>query len=154
MVETIEERAGVKIPRDFSSEKTRKMLDDLVTKLDLDCPPPRSIARLLDKLCGHFIEDQIINPAFITEHPQVMSPLAKWHRDKPGLTERFEMFVNTKEICNAYTELNDPVRQLACFTGQSAQKDQGDDEAQDVDMGFVTALEHGLPPTGGWGCGV
>merc|ERR1711957_385638 len=68
--------------------------------------------------------------------------------------ERFEMFVNTKEICNAYTELNHPVKQLACFQGQGAQKDAGDEEAQGVDHGFVEALEHGLPPTGGWGCGV
>ncbi|CAE8642266.1 unnamed protein product, partial [Polarella glacialis] len=119
-----------------------------------DCPPPRSAARLLDKLCGHYIEDHIVNPAFITEHPQIMSPLAKWHRSKPGVTERFEMFVNTKEICNAYTELNDPERQLQCFMGQAMAAADGDDEAQGVDHDYVTALEHGLPPTGGWGCGV
>jgi len=155
MVETIEERSGVKIPRDFESDKTRKVLDDLVTKLDLDCPPPRSIARLLDKLCGHFIEDQIINPAFITEHPQVMSPLAKWHRDKPGLTERYECFVHTKEICNAYTELNDPARQLRCFEAVAKGAADGDEELQGkIDHDFVTALEHGLPPTSGWGCGI
>mmetsp|Transcript_53113 Transcript_53113/g.149115 ORF Transcript_53113/g.149115 Transcript_53113/m.149115 type:complete len:111 (+) Transcript_53113:1369-1701(+) len=83
-----------------------------------------------------------------------MSPLAKWHRSKEGLTERFEMFVNTKELCNAYTELNDPERQMQCFMGQAAAKEAGDDEAQGVDHDFVTALEHGLPPTGGWGCGI
>jgi len=154
MVEEIEKKSGVKINRDFATEPARKVLDDLVAKLNLDCPPPRSSARLLDKLCGHYIEDHIVNPTFITEHPQVMSPLAKWHRSKPGLTERFEMFVNTKEICNAYTELNDPERQMACFMGQAAAKDEGDDEAQGVDHDFVTALEHGLPPTGGWGCGI
>jgi len=155
MVETIEERSGVKIPRDFTSEKTRKVLDDLVAKLDLDCPPPRSIARLLDKLCGHYIEDQIISPAFITEHPQVMSPLAKWHRDKPGLTERYECFVATKEICNAYTELNDPARQLKCFEDVAKGAADGDEELQGkIDHDFVTALEHGLPPTSGWGCGI
>jgi len=154
MVEEIEKKAGAKINRDFSSEESRKQLDDLVTKLELDCPAPRSVARLLDKLCGHFIEDHIVHPTFITEHPQVMSPLAKWHRSKPGVTERFEMFVNTKEICNAYTELNDPERQMNCFMGQAAAKEDGDDEAQGVDHDFVTALEHGLPPTGGWGCGI
>eukprot|EP00434_Breviolum_minutum_P032341 symbB.v1.2.028600.t1/scaffold3045.1/size120917/5 len=101
-----------------------------------------------------------VNPSFITEHPQIMSPLAKWHRSKPGLTERFELFVNTKEICNAYTELNDPERQMQCFLGQQKAAQDGDDEAQgSVDHEFVTALEHGLPPTGGlgqkcWGCGV
>eukprot|EP00929_Paragymnodinium_shiwhaense_P033441 TRINITY_DN18367_c0_g1_i1.p1 TRINITY_DN18367_c0_g1~~TRINITY_DN18367_c0_g1_i1.p1 ORF type:complete len:559 (+),score=208.11 TRINITY_DN18367_c0_g1_i1:94-1770(+) len=154
MVETIEEKAGVKLNRAFETEEARKQLDDLVAKLELDCPPPRSAARLLDKLCGHFIEDHMVDPGFITEHPQIMSPLAKWHRSKPGVTERFECFVNGKEICNAYTELNDPARQLACFQAQAAAKADGDDEAQDVDMGFVTALEHGLPPTAGWGCGI
>lgn len=154
MVEEIEKKAGVKIGRDFGDAKVVKQLDEIVTKLELDCPPPRSAARLLDKLCGHFIEDHIIHPTFITEHPQVMSPLAKWHRSKPGLTERFEMFVNTKEICNAYTELNDPARQLECFQAVANAKKDGDDECQDVDQDFVTALEHGLPPTGGWGCGI
>merc|ERR1719191_2489019 len=154
MVEVIEQKSGQKLNREFETEAARKQLDDLVAKLNLDCPPPRSSARLLDKLCGEFIEDHIVHPTFITEHPQVMSPLAKWHRSKPGLTERFEMFVMTKEICNAYTELNDPKRQLECFQGQAKAKDEGDDEAQGVDHDFVTALEHGLPPTGGWGCGV
>merc|ERR1712013_896709 len=96
-------------------------------KLEIKCDPPLTTARLLDKLCGHYIEDNIVNPAFITEHPQIMSPLAKWHRSKEGLTERFEMFVNTKEICNAYTELNDPERQMQCFMGQAAAKEAGDD---------------------------
>lgn len=154
MVETIEKRLDVKIPTDFEAESTRQFLDDLCAKHELECPAPRSCARLLDKLCGHCIEDHIIHPAFITEHPQIMSPLAKWHRTKPGLTERFEMFVNTKEICNAYTELNDPRKQLECFMGQAKAKEDGDDEAQGVDHDFVTALEHGLPPTSGWGAGI
>lgn len=155
MVEEIENRSGTKLPRDFETEGARQALDDLCVKLNIDCKNPRSSARLLDKLCGHFIEDRIVNPSFITEHPQIMSPLAKWHRNKPGLTERFELFVNTKEICNAYTELNDPKRQLECFQSQAQAAAAGDDECQDkVDQEFVTALEHGLPPTGGWGCGI
>eukprot|EP00442_Polarella_glacialis_P002590 CAMPEP_0115099652 /NCGR_PEP_ID=MMETSP0227-20121206/32007_1 /TAXON_ID=89957 /ORGANISM="Polarella glacialis, Strain CCMP 1383" /LENGTH=559 /DNA_ID=CAMNT_0002494739 /DNA_START=71 /DNA_END=1750 /DNA_ORIENTATION=- len=154
MCEEIERLSGTTFGRDFSDPAVVKDLDNLVAKLELDCPPPRSAARLLDKLCGHYIEDHIVNPAFITEHPQIMSPLAKWHRSKPGVTERFEMFVNTKEICNAYTELNDPERQLQCFMGQAVAAADGDDEAQGVDHDYVTALEHGLPPTGGWGCGV
>merc|ERR1711862_1005952 len=101
-----------------------------------------------------YIEDTIVSPAFITEHPQVMSPLAKWHRSKPGLTERFELFVNTKEICNAYTELNDPARQKACFDAQAKDKEMGDDEAQLVDDVFCSSLEYGLPPTAGWGMGI
>jgi len=154
MVEEIERLANVKLNRAFETEEARQQLDDLCVKLELDCPAPRSSARMLDKLCGHFVEDHIVHPTFITEHPQIMSPLAKWHRSKEGVTERFEMFVNTKEICNAYTELNDPVRQMACFQGQADAKDAGDEEAQGVDTDFVTALEYGLPPTGGWGCGI
>jgi len=154
MVEEIERLSGATFGRDFNDPAVVKDIDNLAKKLDLDCPEPRSAARLLDKLCGHFIEDRIVHPTFITEHPQIMSPLAKWHRSKEGMTERFEMFVNGKEICNAYTELNDPERQLQCFMGQAAAKDAGDEEAQGVDHDFVTALEHGLPPTGGWGCGV
>jgi len=154
MIEEIEEKTGVKLPRDFSSESSRQALDDLVKSCKLECAPPRTAARLLDKLCGHFIEDRIQNPAFIVEHPQVMSPLAKWHRNKPGLTERFELFVNGRELCNAYTELNDPRRQLECFAEQAHAKEAGDEEAQQIDGAFITALEHGLPPTGGWGCGI
>eukprot|EP00878_Enallax_costatus_P018151 GHUV01019098.1.p1 GENE.GHUV01019098.1~~GHUV01019098.1.p1 ORF type:complete len:140 (+),score=71.21 GHUV01019098.1:262-681(+) len=83
-----------------------------------------------------------------------MSPLAKWHRDLPGLTERFELFINKREVCNAYTELNDPIRQRQLFEDQANQKAEGDDEAMFIDENFCTALEYGLPPTGGWGFGV
>ena len=83
-----------------------------------------------------------------------MSPLAKYHRSRPGLCERFEAFMGTKEICNAYTELNDPFEQRERFLEQSRQKDAGDDEAQGVDETFIDALEYGLPPTGGWGLGI
>jgi len=154
LVEEVERLSGVTIGCEFEDPKTLKIMDDLVNKLQIDCPPPRSAARLIDKLCGHYVEDHIVHPTFIIEQPQIMSPLAKWHRSKKNLTERFELFVNGKEICNAYTELNDPARQLACFENQAKQAAAGDDECQGVDHDFVTALEHGLPPTGGWGCGI
>lgn len=83
-----------------------------------------------------------------------MSPLAKYHRSRPGLCERFEGFMCGKEFCNAYTELNDPFEQRLRFEEQVRQKEQGDDEAQGVDETFIDALEHGLPPTGGWGIGI
>ncbi|KAJ1738899.1 lysyl-tRNA synthetase [Coemansia sp. RSA 1086] len=83
-----------------------------------------------------------------------MSPLAKYHRSIEGLCERFELFVATKEICNAYTELNDPKIQRERFAQQAADKDAGDDEAQLIDENFCKALEYGLPPTGGWGMGI
>ena len=83
-----------------------------------------------------------------------MSPLAKAHRDQPGLCERAELFVATKELANMYTEQNDPFAQRLAFEEQASQKAQGDEEAQPIDEQFVTALEHGLPPTGGWGMGI
>ncbi|KAL5726724.1 hypothetical protein ACHQM5_009738 [Ranunculus cassubicifolius] len=83
-----------------------------------------------------------------------MSPLAKWHRSKPGLTERFELFINKHEVCNAYTELNDPVVQRERFAEQLKDRQSGDDEAMALDETFCTALEYGLPPTGGWGLGI
>merc|ERR1719215_1602016 len=88
------------------------------------------------------------------DHPELMSPLAKYHRDKPGFTERFEMFVLGKELCNAYTELNNPKVQRERFMTQAADKAAGDDEAQMMDEDFVVALEYGLPPTAGWGLGI
>jgi len=83
-----------------------------------------------------------------------MSPLAKYHRNFPTLTERFELFMAKKEICNSYTELNDPERQRACFNAQAKEKNAGDKEAQPADEGYCTSMEFGLPPTGGWGMGI
>jgi len=154
MIETIEKEAGVKIPRPLDSKETNKFLDDLCAKLDVNCSPPRTTNRLLDKLTDHFIESKIISPAFITEHPILMSPLAKAHRSKPEVTERFEAFVAKKEICNAFTELNDPDDQRTRFIAQMKDKDAGDDEAMQHDENYCIALEHGLPPTAGWGCGI
>lgn len=167
MVDTIEERGGLKIPRGFD-EETHKYLEAEMSKLEAKlqksgelkpgepiCGAPRTLARLIDAFAGHYIEDNITTkPGFITEHPQIMSPLAKYHRTKPGLTERFEAFLMGKELLNAFTELNNPMVQRKCFEDQSAAKDAGDDEAQGIDEGFVTALEYGLPPTGGLGLGV
>ncbi|KAJ8926698.1 hypothetical protein NQ314_020914 [Rhamnusium bicolor] len=132
MIPTLEEVLKVQFPpaTEMASESTNKFLSDLCVQHNVECPTPRTTARLLDKLVGEFIEEQCVNPAFITEHPQIMSPLAKWHRSIPGLTERFELFVMKKEICNAYTELNDPVVQRQRFEQQAADKAAGDDEAQ------------------------
>ncbi|KAF9066440.1 lysyl-tRNA synthetase [Rhodocollybia butyracea] len=156
MFETLEEKLGVKFPPGdtLHTEEANKFLRDLCAKNNVECSEPRTNARLLDKLVGEYIEPLCISPAFIVGHPQVMSPLAKWHRSRPGLCERFEGFLCGKEICNAYTELNDPFEQRLRFEEQVKQKEQGDDEAQGVDETFINALEHGLPPTGGWGLGI
>lgn len=155
MIEELEKVFDVTFPPgdQLHTAETGEFLKSVLIKNKLDCPPPLTNARMLDKLVGE-LEDTCINPTFIFGHPQMMSPLAKYHRDIPGLCERFEVFVATKEICNAYTELNDPFEQRQRFEEQARQKDQGDDEAQLVDETFCNALEYGLPPTGGWGCGV
>ncbi|XP_034473013.1 lysine--tRNA ligase isoform X2 [Drosophila innubila] len=156
MIKTLEEKLQVKFPSadTFNSRETNEFLSQLCTKHQVECPAPRTTARLLDKLVGEYIEEECINPTFICEHPQIMSPLAKYHRSVPGLTERFELFVAKKEICNAYTELNDPVVQRERFEQQASDKAAGDDEAQMVDESYCTALEYGLPPTGGFGMGI
>ncbi|KAF7317022.1 Lysine--tRNA ligase [Mycena chlorophos] len=156
MIETLEEKLGVKFPPGdtLHTAEANVFLRELCVKHNVDCSEPRTNARLLDKLVGEFIEPLCVSPSFIVGHPQVMSPLAKWHRDRAGLCERFEAFMCGKEICNAYTELNDPFEQRLRFEEQVRQKDQGDDEAQGVDETFIDALEHGLPPTGGWGLGI
>lgn len=155
MIEELEKVYNVKFPpgQELHTEETGKFLKQILIDNKLDCPPPLTNARMLDKLVGE-LEDASINPTFIFGHPQMMSPLAKKDRNIPGLCERFEVFVATKEICNAYTELNDPFDQRARFEEQARQKAQGDDEAQMVDETFCNALEYGLPPTAGWGCGI
>ncbi|XP_044126504.1 lysine--tRNA ligase isoform X2 [Bufo gargarizans] len=156
MVHELEKVLGKKLPPtdQLDTEETRKFLDDIAVEKGVECPPPRTTARLLDKLVGEFLEVTCINPTYICDHPQIMSPLAKWHRSEKGLTERFELFVMKKEICNAYTELNDPVRQKELFEDQAKAKAAGDDEAMFIDDNFCTALEYGLPPTAGWGMGI
>jgi len=156
MMPALEEACGEKFPAgdQLHTTETNTFLRGILKKMKVDCPPPLTNARMIDKLVGEFIEEQCVNPTFITGHPQMMSPLAKYHRATPGLCERFEAFVCKKEIVNAYTELNDPFDQRLRFEEQARQKDQGDDEAQLVDETFCEALEWGLPPTGGWGMGI
>lgn len=154
MIEDLEKVANFNIPKDLSSDEANKYLRDACAKYEIKCPPPETTTRLLDKLVGHFLEELCVNPTFIINHPEIMSPLAKWHRSKPGLTERFELFVNKREVCNAYTELNDPVVQRQRFAEQLKDRQSGDDEAMALDETFCTALEYGLPPTGGWGLGI
>lgn len=154
MIKGLEEALGVKLPEDLTAPETRTFLDKLCVEKGVKCSEPRTTARLLDKLVGDFIEVDCINPTFITDHPELMSPLAKYHRASKGLTERFECFVAGFEVVNAYTELNNPRVQRERFIGQMKDKSAGDDEAQEHDEAFCTALEYGLAPTAGWGMGI
>jgi len=145
----------VKFPDiDLGTEEARQYFDKLCAERGVECGSPRTTMRLLDKLVGEYIEVKCINPTFIMHHPQIMSPLSKWHRSTPGLSERFELFVCTKEIANAYTELNDPAVQRERFEDQAKDKAARDDESMFYDEGYCTALEYGLPPVAGWGLGV
>mmetsp|Transcript_16172 Transcript_16172/g.22555 ORF Transcript_16172/g.22555 Transcript_16172/m.22555 type:complete len:596 (-) Transcript_16172:194-1981(-) len=153
MMEGLEEKMNIKLPA-LDDPDIDKKLVTILQDFDLECSPPHTTARLLDTLVGEFLEDNIVHPTFITEQPQIMSPLAKNHRSKPFLTERFELFAAGRELANAYTELNNPVIQYQRFLEQAQQGSEGDDEAMVLDDSFVTALEHGLPPTGGWGLGI
>jgi len=153
MMDGLEEALGIKLPP-IDDPSIGPVLDQLCVQYDVNCPEPRSVSRLLDKLVGHFLESKCCNPTFIMDHPELMSPLAKYHRTRPGLTERFELFIAFREVCNAYTELNNPVVQRERFKDQARAAAAGDDEAQPPDEDFCVAIEYGLPPTGGWGCGV
>lgn len=110
--------------------------------------------KLIDELFGEFCEGTFIQPTFITDYPVEMSPLTKMHRSKPGLTERFELMVNGKELANAYSELNDPIDQEERFVEQMRLADKGDDEAMIIDKDFIRALQYGMPPTSGIGIGI
>lgn len=154
MIEELEKHLGMKLPLMEDTDEVQSLLSGLCDKYKVECTPPKTVARLLDKLVGHFIEPTMINPTFLINHPQVMSPLAKWHRSKPGTVERFELFINGLEYCNAYTELNAPMLQRDLFLEQIKARQNQDEEAMPYDDTFCRALEYGLPPTAGWGLGI
>ncbi len=127
---------------------------EVCTKLNMEIDDSMGKGKLIDEIFGEFCEDHYIQPTFITDYPIEMSPLTKKHRDNPVITERFELIVNGKELCNAYSELNDPIDQLERFQEQMRLGKKGDDEAMFIDMDFVRALEYGMPPTAGIGIGM
>ena len=121
---------------------------------DMDVDETMGKGKLIDELFGEFCEGTFLQPTFITDYPVEMSPLTKMHRSKPGLTERFELMVNGKELANAYSELNDPIDQEERFVEQMRLADKGDDEAMIIDKDFLRALQYGMPPTSGIGIGI
>ena len=134
--------------------KTEDEIRAFCLEKGMDVDETMGKGKLIDELFGEFCEGTFIQPTFITDYPVEMSPLTKMHRSKPGLTERFELMVNGKELANAYSELNDPLDQEERFKEQMRLADKGDDEAMIIDQDFLRALQYGMPPTSGIGIGI
>ena len=134
--------------------KTEDEIRAFCKEKGMDVDETMGKGKLIDELFGEFCEGTFIQPTFITDYPVEMSPLTKMHRSKPGLTERFELMVNGKELANAYSELNDPIDQEERFMEQMRLADKGDDEAMVIDRDFLRALQYGMPPTSGIGIGI
>ena len=129
-------------------------LREVAKKLDIEVDETMGVGKLIDEIFGEKCENHFVQPTFIIDYPKEMSPLTKEHRDNPGLTERFELIINGKEIANAYSELNDPIDQRERFEDQLRLSEKGDDEAMFIDQDFLRALEYGMPPTSGIGIGI
>ena len=134
--------------------KSEEEIRNFCKEKGMDVDETMGKGKLIDELFGEFCEGTFIQPTFITDYPVEMSPLTKMHRSKPGLTERFELMVNGKELANAYSELNDPIDQEERFIDQMKLADKGDDEAMIIDQDFLRALQYGMPPTSGIGIGI
>lgn len=149
MTDAIKQYAGVDI-----AGKSEDELRNLCKQLNIETDPSMGTGKLIDAIFGEKCEEHLIQPTFIMDYPIEMSPLCKRHRTNPELTERFELFVNGKELCNAYSELNDPIDQLDRFQEQLKLSQKGDADAMFIDMDFVRALEYGMPTCSGMGIGI
>ena len=149
MTDAILEKTGYDI-----TGQTEEQLREACQRLNVEIDDTMGKGKLIDAIFGQYCEGDLIQPTFICDYPREMSPLCKRHRDNQDLTERFELFVNGKELCNAYSELNDPIDQLERFQEQLKLSEKGDDEAMFIDMDFVRALEYGMPSCSGMGIGI
>ena len=149
ILDAIKEKTGYDL-NGMSEDEIR----EVCKKLEMEIDDTMGKGKLIDEIFGEFCEGSFIQPTFITDYPVEMSPLTKMHRSKPGLTERFELMVNGKELANAYSELNDPIDQEERFMEQMRLADKGDDEAMIIDQDFLRALQYGMPPTSGIGIGI
>lgn len=149
ILDAIKEKTGYDL-----SGMSEDEIREVCKKLEMEIDDTMGKGKLIDEIFGEFCEGTFIQPTFITDYPVEMSPLTKMHRSKPGLTERFELMVNGKELANAYSELNDPIDQEERFMEQMRLADKGDDEAMIIDQDFLRALQYGMPPTSGIGIGI
>ena len=149
ILEAIQEKTGFDC-----TDKTEEEIRVFCLSKGMEVDETMGKGKLIDELFGEFCEGTFIQPTFITDYPVEMSPLTKMHRSKPGLTERFELMVNGKEVANAYSELNDPIDQEMRFKEQMRLSEKGDDEAMIIDHDFLRALQYGMPPTSGIGIGI
>jgi lysyl-tRNA synthetase class 2 len=149
MLDSIKENTGLDI-NSMDEADLRKACD----KIGVEHDPTMGKGKLIDAIFSDKCEHTLVQPTFIIDYPTETSPLTKMHRNKPGLTERFELFINCKEIANAYSELNDPIDQMERFQDQLRLSEKGDNEAMFIDLDFVRALEYGMPPTSGMGMGM
>ncbi|MDE7069120.1 MAG: lysine--tRNA ligase [Alistipes sp.] len=149
MTDAIREKTGYDI-----TGQSEEQLREACKRLDVEIDATMGKGKLIDAIFGQYCEEELVQPTFVTDYPIEMSPLCKRHRANPELTERFELFVNGKELCNAYSELNDPIDQLERFQEQLRLSEKGDDEAMFIDMDFVRALEYGMPQCSGMGIGI
>ncbi|MBR5084653.1 MAG: lysine--tRNA ligase [Prevotella sp.] len=149
ILDAIKEKTGYDL-NGMSEDEIR----EVAKKLNIEVDDTMGKGKLIDEIFGETCEGTFIQPTFITDYPVEMSPLTKMHRSKPGLTERFELMVNGKELANAYSELNDPIDQEERFKEQMRLADKGDDEAMIIDQDFLRALQYGMPPTSGIGIGI
>ena len=149
ILEAIKEKTGYDL-----EGKSEDEIRQVCKELNIEIDDTMGKGKLIDEIFGEFCEGTFIQPTFITDYPVEMSPLTKMHRSKPGLTERFELMVNGKELANAYSELNDPIDQEERFKDQLRLSEKGDDEAMFIDQDFLKALQYGMPPTSGIGIGI
>ena len=150
MVEAVKQYANV----DFTGVKDVEQAREIAKSVKVEVQPTWGVGKIINACFEEYVEDNLIQPTFIMGHPKEISPLAKSSQADPEITDRFEGFIFAREICNAFTELNDPIDQRERFLKQVEDKKNGDDEACDMDEDFVNALEYGLPPTGGLGIGI
>jgi len=148
-VEAIEEKTGMNVISDSEKE-----LEGAAKKLGIELDAIDNRAKLIDEIFGEAVEPDLIEPTFVIDYPMILSPLAKKHRSKEELVERFEAYVGGKELCNAFSELNDPIDQRKRFEVQVKLREAGDEEAHQIDEDFLRAIEYGMPPTAGLGIGV